>query len=92
MPIPIWLRTGAPKIHGELQKLVTIVSERSEARYLARVGRRGDPAGGTWLAFLQNHREGIVAMDFFTVSTVTFQLLYCFFVIAHGRRKVLHCK
>ena len=32
----------------------------------------------------------IVAFDFFTVSTVTFQLLYCFFVIAHGRRKILH--
>jgi putative transposase len=56
---------------------------------------RGSVAGGTlgrkWLAFLQNHREVIVAMDFFTVPTVTFQLLYCFFVIAHGRRKILHC-
>jgi putative transposase len=29
--------------------------------------------------------------DFFTVPTVTFQLLYCFFVIEHGRRKILHC-
>jgi transposase InsO family protein len=66
------------------------VSERSVARYLARVGRREDP-GRKWLAFLQNHREVIVAMDFFTVPTVTFQLLYCFFVIAHGRRKILHC-
>jgi len=84
---PDW---GAPKIHGELQKLGFVVSERSVARYLARVGRRGDPAR-KWLAFLQNHREVIVAMDFFTVPTVTFQLLYCFFVIAHGRRKVLHC-
>jgi hypothetical protein len=24
------------------------------------------------------------------VPTVTFQLLYCFFVIEHGRRKILH--
>jgi putative transposase len=32
----------------------------------------------------------IVAFDFFTVPTVTFQLLYCFFVIAHGRRKILY--
>ena len=73
-----------------MQKLGFVVSERSVARYLVRVGRRGDP-GRKWLAFLQNHREMIVAMDFFTVPTVTFQLLYCFFVIAHGRRKVLHC-
>jgi putative transposase len=33
----------------------------------------------------------IVAFDFFTVPTITFQLLYCFFVIEHGRRKILHC-
>jgi hypothetical protein len=43
-------------------------------------------------AFLHNHGEVIVAFDFFTVPTVTFQLLfYCFFVIEHGRRKNLHC-
>ena len=29
-------------------------------------------------------------MDFFTVPTLTFQLLYCFFVIEHGRRRILH--
>ena len=34
--------------------------------------------GKQWLAFLQNHREVIVCFDFFTVATVTFQLLYCF--------------
>jgi len=36
------------------------------------------------------HREAITAFDFFTVPTVTFQLLYCFFVIEHGRRRILH--
>ena len=83
---PDW---GAPKIHGELQKLGFVVSERSVARYLRRIRRRGDP-GKRWLAFLQNHREVIAAFDFFTVPTVTFKLLYCFFVIEHGRRKILH--
>jgi hypothetical protein len=29
-------------------------------------------------------------MDSFTVPTMTFQLLYCFFVIEHGRRRILH--
>jgi transposase InsO family protein len=43
------------------------------------------------LAFLQNHREVILAFDFFTVPTVAFKLLYCFFVIEHGRREILHC-
>jgi putative transposase len=71
---------GAPKIHGELLKLGFSVSERTTARYLRRVQRRGDP-GKRWLAFLANHREVIVAFDFFTVPTLTFKLLYCFFVI-----------
>src|SRR5947208_9902783 len=66
---------GAPRIHGELQKLGFVVSERSVARYLRNIHRRADP-GKRWLTFLQNHREVIAAFDFFTVPTVTFQLLY----------------
>jgi transposase InsO family protein len=42
------------------------------------------------MAFLINHREAIAAMDFFTVPTLTFGVLYCFFVIAHDRRRILH--
>ena len=30
------------------------------------------------------------SFDFFTVPTLTFQVLYCFFVIEHARRRVLH--
>jgi hypothetical protein len=84
---PAW---GAPKIHAELQKLGFTIAERTVARYLRRVVRRGDP-GQKWLAFLQNHREVIAAFDFFTVPTVTFRVLYCFFIIEHERRKILHC-
>ena len=29
-------------------------------------------------------------MDFFTVPTITFSSLYCFFVISHDRRRILH--
>ena len=83
---PDW---GAPKLHGELLKLGFVVSERTVARYLRRIRHRGDP-GKRWLAFLQNHREIIVAFDFFTVPTLTFRMLYCFFVIEHGRRRILH--
>ena len=83
---PTW---GAPRIHGELLKLGFEISERTVSRYLARVGRKGD-AGKLWLIFLRNHREVIAAMDFFTVPTATFRVLYCFFVISHNRRKVLH--
>lgn len=50
-----------------------------------------DPQPGKrWLAFLRNHREAIAAMDFFTVPTLTFGVLYCFFIIGHDRRRILH--
>jgi putative transposase len=71
-------------------KLGFEVCERTVARYLRRMRpRRIDPAK-RWLSFLANHREVIVAFDFFTVPTLTFRLLYCFFVIEHARPKVLH--
>ena len=82
--------SGAPKIHGELQHLGFTITERTVARYLRRIRRRGDPERKC-SAFLQNHREVLAAMDFFTVPTVSFRVLYCFFVIEHERRKILHC-
>jgi putative transposase len=33
----------------------------------------------------------VAAMDFFTVPTLTFGVLYCLFVIGHNRRKILRC-
>ena len=39
---------------------------------------------------MNNHREVIAAMDFFTVPMLNFGVLYCFFVIAHDRRRILH--
>jgi len=83
---PTW---GAPKIHGELLKLGFKVSERSVSRYIRAIQRRGDP-GRRWLTFLRNHREAIVAMDFFTVPTVSFRVLYCLFIIEHARRRILY--
>ena len=83
---PTW---GAPRIHGELLKLGFDVSERTVSRYIRRLSPRKQ-ARKLWAAFLRNHREVIAAMDFFTVPTLTFRVLYCFFVIEHGRRKILH--
>jgi hypothetical protein len=47
-------------------------------------------SGQRWLTFLKNHREAIAALDFFTVPTATFRVLYGFFVIRHGRRNIVH--
>jgi hypothetical protein len=41
-----------------------------------------------WLAFLRNHREAIAAMDFFTVPTVTFAVLYL--LLHHQLRSSTH--
>jgi hypothetical protein len=84
---PTW---GAPRIHGELMKLGFNVSEPTVSRWLRRVPRTPNPTQ-RWLTFLRNHRQAIAAMDFFTVPTLTFGVLYCFFVIAHDRRKILVC-
>jgi hypothetical protein len=43
-----------------------------------------------WKSFLRNHVSQMVSVDFFTVPTVTFRVLYVFLVLRHGRRKVLH--
>ena len=83
---PTW---GAPRIHGELLKLGFDISERTVSRWVQRATRNPDPVR-RWLIFLRNHREAIAAMDFFTVPTLTFGVLYCFFVISHDRRKILH--
>jgi putative transposase len=83
---PTW---GAPRVHGELLMLGFDVSERTISRWMKRAPRNPEPAK-RWLAFLRNHRETIAAMDFFTVPTITFGVLYCFFVISHDRRRILH--
>ncbi len=83
---PTW---GAPRIHGELLMLGFELSERTISRWMKRAPRNPEPAK-RWLAFLRNHREAIAAMDFFMVPTITFGVLYCFFVISHDRRRILH--
>jgi putative transposase len=84
-------RWGAPRIHGELLQLGFHVSEPTVSRYLQRLKPRRDKGKAKlWLTFLNNHRELIVAFDFFTVPTLMFTTLYCFFVIEHGRRRILH--
>lgn len=84
------LRWGAPRIHGELLQLGFEVSEASVSRYLRRLKPQGKPdKAKQWLTFLHNHREVIAAFDFFTVPTLSFRTLYCFFVIEHGRRRIL---
>jgi transposase InsO family protein len=81
---PLW---GAPRIHGELQKLGIVVSERTVSRILRTVQR---PPSQTWRTFFENHIGEIVAVDFCTVPTIRLRVLFVFLVIEHQRRRVLH--
>ena len=69
---PLW---GAPHIHGELLKLSIEVSETSMAKYVVR---RRQPPSQNWRTFLDNHIKNLVSVDFFTVPTFRFQVLYVF--------------
>jgi transposase InsO family protein len=81
---PLW---GAPRIHGELLKLGFDVSEATVSRYMIR---RGRPPSQTWRTFLKNHLKYCAAIDFFTVPTATFQILFVFIVLSPERRRLIH--
>jgi hypothetical protein len=58
-----------------LLQLGFTIAEPTVSRYLQQLKRHPDEGKAPqWLAFLNNHRE----------------VIYCFLVIAHGRRRVLH--
>jgi hypothetical protein len=83
---------------GEIQWILTLVGMACWEHPLVLNGIRSVRCFGDksirspkrWLSFLRNHREAIAAMDFFTVPTITFRVLYCFFIISHDRRRILH--
>jgi transposase InsO family protein len=77
---------GAPRIHGELLKLGIEIGQTSVAKYMVR--RTGPPSQG-WKTFLNNHADGIAAMDLFVVPTISFRLLYGLLIMGHGRRQIL---
>jgi hypothetical protein len=80
---PLW---GAPRIHGELLKLGFETAESTVSKYMIR--HRGPPSQ-TWRTFLRNHADAIAAIDLCVVRTLTFECLFAFLVIGHGRRQLL---
>ena len=81
---PTW---GAPRILSELLLLGYSVAESTVAKYMVRIPKRPSQ---TWRSFLKNHVGQIAAIDFFTVPTITFQVLYIFLVLRHCRRRIIH--
>jgi putative transposase len=81
---PTW---GAPRILGELRKLGIEVAKSTVEKYRVRPHK---PPSPTWKAFLQNHMQDLVALDFFTVPTATFLVLFVLVILAHERRRIVH--
>jgi len=81
---PLW---GAPRIHGELLKLGIELSQASVSKYMLRYRK---PPSQNWRAFLKNHAKDIVSVDFFTVPTATFRVLFVFLVLSNDRRQIIH--
>ena len=78
---PLW---GAPRIHGELLKLGICLAQRTVANYMISRARRPPSQNGK--AFLRNHLGSMVSVDFLTVPSMTFKVLYVFIVLSHDRR------
>src|SRR5665213_1352463 len=80
---PLW---GAPRIHGELLKLGFAVAQSTVSKYMLR-GR--GPRSQGWKTFLRSHADGIEAVDFLIVPTLTFERVFAFVVLGVGRRNIL---
>src|SRR5437762_8956017 len=48
------------------------------------------PPSQAWRTFLKNHAEDLMALDFFSVPTATFRVLFVLVVPSHSRRRLVH--
>jgi hypothetical protein len=78
-------RWGASRVHGELLMLGFEVAQSTVSKYMVR---GGSPSQG-WKTFFRNHAQAIAAIDLCVVPTLTFERLFAFLVLGHGRRQLL---
>ena len=81
---PTW---GTPRIQSELRLLGHDIADSTVAKYMVRQPK---PPSQTWRTFLANHMKETAAVDFFTVPTVGFKILYVFLILRHDRRRLVH--
>jgi putative transposase len=83
-------RWGYQRIVGELNGLGIAVSATTVAKILrqAGLGPAGERSGLSWRAFLRAQASSMLAVDFFTVETISLQRLYVLFFIELGSRRV----
>ena len=80
---PLW---GASRIHGQLLMLGFEVAQSTVSKYMVRPSKLPSQP---WKTFLRNHAEAIAAIDVCVVPTLTFDFLFVFLVLGHGRRWLL---
>ena len=78
---PLW---AAPRIRSELRLLGCKASKAGVDLCKVR-HRKSRSRSRTWWTFLDNHVRDIVAVDFFTVPTATFRILFSFIVLRRPR-------
>jgi hypothetical protein len=83
MENPLW---GASGIHGELLMLGFEVTQSTVSKYLVRGGR---PPSQTWKTFLRNPADAITAIDMLVVLITSFDRLFAFLFLGHGRQQLL---
>ena len=76
---------GASRIHGELLMLGFEVAQSTVSKYMVQ----GGAPSQSWKTFFRNHAQAIAAIDLFVVPTLTFERLFAFLVLGHGRRQLL---
>ena len=83
-------RWGYQRIVGELNGLGFVVSATTVKKILhqAGLGPAGSRGGLSWCAFLRTQAQSMLAVDFFTVETMSLQRLYVLFFIELGSRRV----
>jgi hypothetical protein len=77
---------GSPKIVAELAMLGIDVAKSTVERYQPK---RAGPPSPTWRTFLDQHVQTLVSIDFFTVPTVKFRVLFVFIVLSEWYLKRL---
>lgn len=83
-------RWGYQRIVGEINGLGLKVSATTVRKILreAGIGPIGERSGLSWRTFLRQQARSMLAVDFFTVETVSLRRLYVLFFIELGCRRV----
>ncbi|MCL5105442.1 MAG: integrase core domain-containing protein [Armatimonadetes bacterium] len=81
------------RIHDQLVSLglKDVPCAKTIAKYIPDIRKPpSEKSQQSWRTFLANHKHDIWAMDFMTVPTLTFKILYVLVIISHKRREIKH--